>query len=260
MHIPGSHNKKMTIDVFSMLYNEERIIRHMIEYYQFAHITFIDSYSTDRSLSICSEYKNVTIKEIDTGNKLNDKTHREIKNNCWKESKADWVIVIDTDEFIYHPQLLDKLQELKENNYTIIKPIGYMMVSEFLPAGNIIDNCRYGYFEGWFSKPCIFNPQKITEINFKEGGHQAYPRGDVNVYGEKPDIINLKEPGLNTNDIKLLHYHYVDWRSLLNKQPEKRNRSVENIKNGYGDHWGWSDEFLKKQILELSLKVKQIIR
>ena len=39
-----------------------------------------------------------------TGGKINDFKYLEIKNNAWKKSrgKADWVIVVDMDEFLYH--------------------------------------------------------------------------------------------------------------------------------------------------------------
>jgi len=62
-----------------------------------------------------------------------NKTLVDIKNNCWKGSTADWVIVIDTDEFIYHPQIRNILAS---TNATIMRTTWCEMYSDKVPCGD----------------------------------------------------------------------------------------------------------------------------
>ena len=67
--------------------------------------------STDNSVNIMNEY-GVNVIPYDTQGKLEESAFLNIKNNSWKGSDADWVIVCDTDELIYHENIIDKMSKI----------------------------------------------------------------------------------------------------------------------------------------------------
>ena len=103
----------MSIDVFAICYNEEVMLPYFINHYQKmgANITIYDNFSTDRSQEIITE-SGCTLLTYDSNNQIRDDLYLQIKNNCWKKSKAEWVIVCDIDEFIE--------VDFNLNNYTIV--------------------------------------------------------------------------------------------------------------------------------------------
>ena len=56
-------------------------------------------------------------------------------HECWKRSRgsADWVIVIDIDEHLFHPDLTEVLMRYKTLGITIVPALGYQMISEEFP-------------------------------------------------------------------------------------------------------------------------------
>jgi glycosyltransferase involved in cell wall biosynthesis len=85
----------------------------------------MDNESDDRSVEIIQSYPNAEVRTYQSNSQIRNDIYLEIKNNIWKESrgKADWVIVCDTDEVLFHPDIANKLDELKEKGYSIVKPI-----------------------------------------------------------------------------------------------------------------------------------------
>jgi glycosyltransferase involved in cell wall biosynthesis len=210
----------MTIEIFAICYNEERILPYFLRHYQqFGPVTIFDNYSTDNSVSIALE-AGATVIQYDSNGFLNDKIYIQIKNTCWKKSKADWVIVVDCDEFVYHPDLLKILQN---SDFTAFTPRWYEMFSEDFPvtSGQIYDEVKQGY-EAW-PKLNLFRPTELTDINYEIGCHLAHPKGNVN--------LNYVESGILT-----LHMRHLGKQYIINRNEMYAKRlSRENIKNG----WGW---------------------
>jgi glycosyltransferase involved in cell wall biosynthesis len=48
-------------------------------------------------------------------------------NQCWKEARgnADYVIIVDCDEHIFHPKLIEYLAAQKRNEVTLIPTLGF---------------------------------------------------------------------------------------------------------------------------------------
>ena len=108
-----------------------RILKH----YSFCDkITFLDDHSTDRSHEIINSYPNTEIilreqkngkpecDELD-GLALTDKIYKQDRN-------YDWVIITCLDEFLYHPNLLEKLEKYKRDGVDVIRCAGYNMWTE----------------------------------------------------------------------------------------------------------------------------------
>jgi glycosyltransferase involved in cell wall biosynthesis len=120
----------VTVDVFTLGYNEEKILPHFIHHYKTfcRNITFFNNMSTDSSVKICID-SGVTV--IDTGlDEFNDIANVQIKHASYVNSDADFVIVVDTDELVYHPDIVNLLEGYKEDGVTLPKIKGYTMVTD----------------------------------------------------------------------------------------------------------------------------------
>ena len=224
----------MNIDIFTTCYNEEIILPYFIRHYKkFArNITIYDNMSTDESINIMKN-NDINIIPFDTNGKFEESTLMNIRNNCWKNSDADWVIVCDADELIYHDNLIELLEK---NQSTHIVVEGYEMMSEKLPTteGQIYEELKFGYHKPDYSKPCLFKPSKLKEINFAPGSHTADPTGDV---------ITDQNTG-----IKLLHYKYLNREVLIKKYEHYKIRQSEEMKkNGWGNYQEWDSFVINSQ-------------
>jgi hypothetical protein len=94
-----------------------------------------DDGSTDDSLEILRSNPKVEVRPTppysDPDSRILSGT--SILECCWKESRgvADWVIVTDIDEHLYHHRDLEGyLKTCKERGVTIIPALGYQMLAE----------------------------------------------------------------------------------------------------------------------------------
>jgi len=227
----------MKIEVFAICYNEEVRLPYFIRHYsKFADIHIIDNYSTDKSMDICKGKTELT--KFNTKGKLRDDVFIAIKNNCWKDSKADWVIVCDIDEFVYHTNIVDVLKNTKS---TIFQPKLFNMFSEQLPTGDgqIYDEIKYGT-EDPRRKMLVFRPDQIKEINYSPGCHIARPTGNV--------VINKQ-------DLITLHFQFLSREFTIQRYAEFASRLSDiNKKNNWSFHY----KFNEKKINELYDKQKLI--
>jgi glycosyltransferase involved in cell wall biosynthesis len=243
----------MKIHVYLNSYNDSKFLFYALRHYSFANlITVWDNCSTDHTIEIIKSFPNTDIVQYYTENQFDDLIIKAMKNNWWKNSRgvADWVIVADLDEFLYHPDIINKLIELKEQGYTIIKPTWYDMVSETFPIANVdlTDIVKYGVKVLKVGKSLCFNPN-LDEIHYNAGAHFCKPIGRVKIY-------DALEHG---DDIKTLHYKYlgldyvIQRRKLMAERMSKRNKEL-----GLGFHAFWSfkqqtEKFNK--LLQDSIKV-----
>jgi hypothetical protein len=231
------------IHYYAVCWNEEKILPFMLDYYgQFVDVFYIyDNYSTDNSNKVLSKQSNVEVIQFQTGNTFNDIIHTDIKNNCWKQSrgKADFVIVCDVDEFLYHPQINDFLKRSIKERMSFFIPTGYNMYSNYFPEYQseklIVDSIKNGVFDKDFCKSILFDPHRIVEINYTAGAHFCYPWG----------IVRTKED----NALFLLHYKNLGVEYVLNRCNMYRNRlSQVNIEKNYGAQYLQEDEKIAKEI------------
>ena len=217
-----NYNDKKTIHVYSVCYNEEIMLPYFLKHYSkfVDKITIYDNFSTDNSVEIIKKYSGVEIIPFNTNNECAEEELTNLRNNCWKGSTCDWVIVCDIDEIIYHPYLLDKLYEISDNGYSIIKTVGCQMISETLPSTHyqIYNELKMGFYDIMYSKPCILNPNKVTELNLTYGSHfLVEPKGEINIF--------------YSSDIKLLHYKHISREYETNKNSENSIRMSEFSRN-----------------------------
>jgi glycosyltransferase involved in cell wall biosynthesis len=235
----------MKIEVYVICYNEELLLPYFLRHYrEFCdRIIVFDNYSTDRSQEICRQDPRVEVIKYDSSDQVRDDIYLQIKNNCWKESLADWVIIGDMDEFVYHP---DIKRILGESKATIITPEWFNMYSEKFPItqGQIYEEVVLGIPGG--PKTNIFRPSEIEEINYDPGCHIAHPRGNV---------IPDKSSGLKTLHMRNLSKEFVISRNAVcSKRMSELNRSM-----GWGYHYDWPAQEVSRRFDEEILKTKKVI-
>jgi hypothetical protein len=205
------NNYELNIDLFLLCYNEESMIIHTLNYYSkfCGKITILDNFSTDNSLDLVrTHFPNVEIKTFDTNGEHREDIMMEVRNNCWKNSTADYVIVCDMDEFLYAENLLEKLHHIKKQNISIPVIVGYNMLSENFPTdynADITEQIKVGYRDRMFDKNIIFSPNNVKEINYGPGSHQCFP-----AFHTQPHVDDVCE-------LKLLHYKYLNKEYLIKR-------------------------------------------
>ena len=219
----------MKIHAHILTYNEEKILPFTLDYYSsFCEKIFIyDNMSTDNSDEVFQKYDKVVVNKWSSNNQINELNYIKIKSNSYRSHSrhADWVIVCDCDEFLYHPNLLDKLSEYKNNGITIPKISGHDMVSESFPIydGDLITNkIKIGSeIYAPFCKNIIFNPK--LNIEYGIGAHS----------------FKCDEGIFSTNmELKLLHYKFLGIEYVEKIYKSRVDRLSEfNKQNKFGEHY-----------------------
>lgn len=216
----------MKIDVYSNMHNEELILPYWLRHYETIadRIFTWDDDSTDTTREILGKHPKVTILPMGKHNS-NDlywttyvfPQYEQISRGC-----ADWVIVADADEFIYHPNLLKILEEEKGKGTQVIQCQGYSMVSDSLPTtnGQIYDEIKMGLPDRRESKWTIHSTD--ISIRFAKGRHGP-------VYNHSA-FVRSRGTG-----IKLLHYRYLGEKYLNDRNMKlfERHKLMHNFTGKY---------------------------
>lgn len=232
--------EKPIIHVYAVCKNEVEFIPFFLNHYENIadKIVVFDNQSTDGTRRFLNEHPKCELINYDSKGELRDDIHMWIKNSAWKESKglAEWVIVSDLDELLYHQNLIGYLTTCKKQGYTICETEGYDMVSDEYPViGHpIVDQVRFGSASKQFSKTILFDPNEITEVYFSPGGHHVRPEGNV----------KLKE----SDGLKLLHYKYLGGLDRLQKRWDATGAELSDInkQKGWGVKRAVPDEIVRR--------------
>lgn len=251
----------MKIEAYLICWNEEEILPFVIKHYQKLcdKITIFDNFSADRSREI-AESMGCDVRMFGEPGKLNDQYYLDIKNNCWKGSDADYVIVCDADEVLHithdevlysmmgkysSNQLINFWDHWKSHGVTIFKTQGWQITSDAMPNEDITE-ITTGYAFDNYSKNIIFDPKRIKEINFNPGAHRINPIGEI-VWSEET--------------LYVLHYRQIGGVNRLIKRYNeyKKRMSMFNRKNGYGIHYLQRPEQIRASWKRDMLKSKPLV-
>jgi hypothetical protein len=193
----------MTIDVYSVCWNEAVLLPFFIEHYQSlgANIIIYDNFSTDGSREIITK-AGCELRNFDTGGQIRDDLYLSIKNEKWKSSKAEWVCIVDIDEMLQLNFPVDK--------YTIITTKGYNMIG--MPPS------KKGVYDPMYSKSCMFRPGELQEIRFEPGCHRAKPIGNLVPSIEIAPLMHYKF--ISEEYVYARHKLYQSRLSEINKKME----------------------------------------
>ncbi len=237
----------MIIHAHILAYNEEKILPFTLDYYSriCEKIYVYDNMSTDGSDDIYKRYEKVNVIKWDSGGEINEMNYINIKSNAYKEFSryADWVIVCDCDEILYHPRLLDKLKFYKDNGITVPRINGHDMVSEVFPEydGELITEKVKTGSEVYppFCKNIIFDPK--LDVQYGIGGHSFQCANAV--YS-------------NSLELKLLHYKLLGFEYVERIYKSRVERLSDfNKTNKFGEHYFNVPYDYMKRLLEDNIQV-----
>ena len=224
------------IQLYLYCYNEELIIERTILHYKkmfpTINISILDNESTDKSAEI-AENLGCTIKTVATDNILNIFTFHNIRNELWKTSDADWIIICDMDEYLCMNQT--DLNEEEKSGTTLIKTQGYNMVGNSHSA--ILDDIKIeeidqGFKDNHYSKTICFKRKDIHHMYYGAGGHECFPIGPRVQYSEKT--------------YPLYHFKYLGFEFLFQNYKMNYNRSHAMRQNGMSLHYNENKDKIKK--------------
>lgn len=219
----------MIIHAHIIAWNEEMILPYTLDHYsKFCEKIFVyDNMSTDSSDKIYKQYDKVEVIKWSSNNEINEMNYVNLKSMSYriKSRDADWVIVCDCDEFLYHENLLDVLREYKNKGVTVPLIDGHDMVSEVFPKYDgepLVNKVKVG--SQTYQPMCkniIFNPK--IDVTYGIGAH-SFSSNDTK-HSTSPDL-------------KLLHYKFLgkDYVRKLYTMRAKRLSSW-NKDRKLGEHY-----------------------
>lgn len=222
----------MTIEAHIICWNEERLLPYTIAHYKkFCNrIVVYDNYSSDCSPEI-ARANGCHVVEFGIKGKLDDTEYLKIKNNCWKGSQADYVIVCDADELLWHfaGEYKEMFEDARAAGFTFFKTRGWNVYSHEELKGDIT-NIRRGVYADGYSKSIIFDPKAFYEIRYNPGAHVCNP---------------IPKGSMKSGDLGLfvLHYrNFCHFADLMKRHKDYAKRlSYMNRIKGWGAHYLWSE-------------------
>jgi glycosyltransferase involved in cell wall biosynthesis len=244
----------MTITLYTFCYNEQEMLPYFLNHYSkiVDKIVVYNNESTDSSIDILNSFKGceIEIRDYITNNEYQEESLIKLKNNCWKNEESDYVIVLDIDEILYHPNLREFLESNPDYDY--FKPMGYDMVGDSVPTDytkQIYEIIINGAPSTNFCKKALFKRKFVNETNFSYGAHDANYKGKraLNEY-------------ISNGDLKLLHYKCIDLEYVITKNKNySKRRSEYSKKFGLGLHYDFSEKKFTEIYYNLKKNSKQII-
>jgi glycosyltransferase involved in cell wall biosynthesis len=220
------------ITIYTIAFNEELMLPFFIAHYRKmfpgCKIVVYDNESTDKTVEI-AHFHGCEVVTYCTNNQLSDRKYLDIKNKCWKDAQTNWVLIADVDEFCHISQ--EQLQKEQDECTTVINFLGFNMVNH---ANNFdVNSINKGVRAPSYDKIYLFDKDFIDNITYGWGAHSAQLEGDA-IFSEKKYICR--------------HYKYINPDYMVTRHGMFAKRlSKENLEKGYGGHYLYSPEEIKKE-------------
>jgi Glycosyl transferase family 2 len=232
----------MKIDLYARCWNEADMLPFFFSHYDKLVQRYIiyDDASTDNSEEILRLNPKVELRPAPPSNPNYSRVNSALPlhETWWRESRgtADWVIVTDIDEHLYHPDLHHYLAQCCAQGVTIIPALGYQMLSEQFPEQKTLlcQSLTRGACDAVYSKLNIFSPNEIDTVNYSPGRHTAGPTGRV--------VLPARD------ELLLLHYRYLDFERVRKRYAQMfttRTGKID-IAMRWGFQYSWSPEQLRE--------------
>jgi Glycosyl transferase family 2 len=221
----------MRIHLHCNAWNDLRMLDFFFRHYEpFVDRFFIhDDGSTDGTLDYLAKRSDVEVRpleRVDAESYVASSLH--MYETSWHRSRgqADWVIVTNIDEHVFHPQFERYLAQQTAAGVTAIPALGYQMLTTSFPAADSVlfrDHC-IGAPWRQMSKLALFRPDAIEATGYQPGRHIAAPTGRV-VYPERDELLNL-------------HYKYLGLDFILARHQEANPRRLaKDVRQGWGHRY-----------------------
>lgn len=219
-----------------LCYNEREVLPFTLRHYLSfcSRVIVHDLGSQDGSQGIARS-AGAEVKQHDCGNSFDDRLNKAVKENEWKLTPADWVIMADADELIYSPIGIEAaLIAYQSAKIYIPKPYGYEMFSDTYPSGSgqIYDEVKMGARDDhWYAKSIVLHAPSIASVEFSTGAHTTKARmknGRILESGHRTPP--------STPPLYLLHFHHIGGIERIGRLYDE-NRARQSAINK-ANKWG----------------------
>ena len=217
----------MRLHLYALCWNEERMLPFFFRHYRplVERFVIFDDGSSDGSLELLRSQPDVEIGHFERDEDSYVLGALQFYREAWKASRgeADWVVVCNVDEHLYHHDLLGYLSRCRKGGVTAVRAEGYEMVADRFPDEPrcLSDSIVTGTRRERLDKVAIFDPSAIDEIGYSPGRHVARASRRV--------VLP------NAPEVKLLHYKHLGLDYLVGRQGELRTRLLPgDVANRYG--------------------------
>ena len=203
----------MLIEVHAICWNEAKKLPLFLNHYSaFADKIIVwDHHSTDGSAEIVRTCGTATAMRYGMPDVSSEREYLRIKNNMWKRTESEWVIVCDVDELITHRNPAVSVRDYLAGcgEASVLRCVGYDIFGRLSDSVNVA---------GWratrsemYDKPAAFR-SSIGEINYGYGAHVAFPNQEI-----------------KDSDLLLLHCRYLGgWYDILKRYRDLAERQCDD--------------------------------
>jgi GT2 family glycosyltransferase/glycosyltransferase involved in cell wall biosynthesis len=184
--IPPAGSHGLRIHLYALCWNEARMLPFFFRHYDpfVERYVIFDDGSTDGSLELLQKHPRVEVRRFTRAHPDSFVlSELALYDTSWKESRgsADWVIVTDIDEHIWHPDFAGYLKRCRQQGVTVVPALGYEMISDSFPDPDeeLCQTRTFGAPAADMCKLAIFDPDAIEELRRTPGGHEAHPIGRI---------------------------------------------------------------------------------
>ena len=229
--------KDANITVLTWARNESYIMPFFLRHYDFAdRIIVYDNGSDDGTQDIVKAHPKAELRHWDTGGVFDEIEHTRMKESIPAETGPGWKIVVDTDEFVWHPRGMAAFLDMCTDRYVNMVPTkGFDMVSEFAPEDDgktpLTEIVKEGIWSPRYSKPVIF--KSMLKVRYGHGCHSCS--------FDNPGCVVAAPKG----KVFLLHYHWIG-RERVRKRTKWMNDVFDKEQKKMG--LGWEAVDVERQI------------
>lgn len=258
---------------YTSTYNDPYMVRHYVRHWSryAAKIFVYDDDSTDGTAEFLDSCAPLVVRKSPGFHGIDEILLQEMRNREYRLNSrgvADWVVIGDSDELHYHPDMLNALERKRAEGYRVVVSHGWNMFADTRPPDDVLltDVVKEGCPDISYSR-VIFDPALEASIWI---GHHGFTIED----GQSLDFTHRRESQRakaaaahqvkkrykieeSDPDFKMLHMKYLGLDYITERHAKTWLRSSERNKNHlWGHHLepGWtgrnSIEWYRQQRVE----------
>ncbi len=224
----------MRVWLYAIVRDEAPIMPYFLRHYTpwVDKLIFYDGGSIDGTRGMIKACGKAELRDWPGSDGIVDDEFMDFANEKWKEARghADWVVWVDADEFLYHPNMTGLLQSYLDEGVTLPRITGYTMASKAFPVttGQIYDEVKTGFPDPAWGKSAIFR----QDIAWTVGRHSVDCSKFTPVFSRHADILLLHYRALGPDYIR--HRHLRNWARVPERCRQKNLGT--NCDPAYTDH------------------------